>query len=72
MKALRFIALALMAFVLGATNANAQNAQTKAQLTKIRAAYTKAQTLAEKGIKVARRTVAKYRGELNINSSYER
>ncbi|MBP3772664.1 MAG: RNA polymerase factor sigma-54 [Treponema sp.] len=28
--------------------------------------------LAEKGIKVARRTVAKYRGELNINSSYER
>lgn len=28
--------------------------------------------LAEKGIKIARRTVAKYRGELNINSSYER
>ena len=28
--------------------------------------------LAEKGIKVARRTVAKYRGELNINSSYAR
>lgn len=28
--------------------------------------------LAEKGIKVARRTVAKYRAELNINSSYER
>lgn len=28
--------------------------------------------LAEKGIKVARRTVAKYRSELNINSSYER
>ena len=28
--------------------------------------------LAQKGIKVARRTVAKYRGELNINSSYER
>ena len=28
--------------------------------------------LAEKGIKVARRTVAKYRGELNINSSYGR
>ena len=28
--------------------------------------------LAEKGIKVARRTVGKYRGELNINSSYER
>ncbi|MBR1721202.1 MAG: RNA polymerase factor sigma-54 [Treponema sp.] len=28
--------------------------------------------LAEKGIKVARRTVEKYRGELNINSSYER
>nr|MCR4822598.1 RNA polymerase sigma-54 factor [Treponema sp.] len=28
--------------------------------------------LAEKGIKVARRTVAKYRSQLNINSSYER
>ena len=28
--------------------------------------------LAEKGIKVARRTVAKYRGELNVSSSYER
>ena len=28
--------------------------------------------LAEKGISVARRTVAKYRGELHINSSYER
>lgn len=28
--------------------------------------------LAEKGIKIARRTVAKYRGELNISSSYER
>ena len=31
-----------------------------------------ADALAEKGIKVARRTVAKYRGELHINSSYER
>ena len=28
--------------------------------------------LAEKGIKIARRTVAKYRAELNISSSYER
>ena len=28
--------------------------------------------LAEKGIKVARRTVAKYRNELNVSSSYER
>lgn len=28
--------------------------------------------LAEKGIKIARRTVAKYRSELNVNSSYER
>ncbi len=28
--------------------------------------------LSEKGIKIARRTVAKYRAELNINSSYER
>ena len=28
--------------------------------------------LAQKGIKVARRTVAKYRSQLNINSSYER
>lgn len=28
--------------------------------------------LAEKGIKIARRTVAKYRSELNISSSYER
>ena len=28
--------------------------------------------LAEKGITVARRTVAKYRGELNVSSSYER
>lgn len=28
--------------------------------------------LAEKGIKIARRTVAKYRGELNIDSSYSR
>ena len=60
MKALRFIALALMAFVLGATNANAQNAQTKAQLTKIRAAYTKAQTLAEKGIKGPRKNYQVY------------
>lgn len=31
-----------------------------------------ADALAEKGIKVARRTVAKYRAELHINSSYER
>ena len=28
--------------------------------------------LAEKGIKVARRTVAKYRTQMNLNSSYER
>ena len=28
--------------------------------------------LAEKGIKVARRTVAKYRAQMNLNSSYER
>ncbi len=28
--------------------------------------------LAERGIKIARRTVAKYRSELNVNSSYER
>lgn len=28
--------------------------------------------LGERGIKIARRTVAKYRGELNINSSFER
>ena len=28
--------------------------------------------LAQKGIKVARRTVAKYRSELNIDSSYNR
>lgn len=31
-----------------------------------------ADMLAERGIKVARRTVAKYRGELNIESSFER
>lgn len=31
-----------------------------------------ADLLAQKGIKVARRTVAKYRGELNIDSSYTR
>lgn len=31
-----------------------------------------ADALAEKGIKIARRTVAKYRSELNVSSSYER
>ncbi|NQT59402.1 MAG: RNA polymerase factor sigma-54 [Bacteroidetes bacterium] len=31
-----------------------------------------ADMLAERGIKIARRTVAKYRGELNIDSSFER
>lgn len=31
-----------------------------------------ADVLAERGIKIARRTVAKYRGELNINCSFER
>jgi RNA polymerase sigma-54 factor len=31
-----------------------------------------ADMLAERGIKIARRTVAKYRGELNIESSFER
>lgn len=31
-----------------------------------------ADALSEKGIKIARRTVAKYRAELNISSSYER
>lgn len=60
MKTMRFIVLAIVAITLGATSANAQNAQTKAQLTKIRAAYAKAQQLAEKGMKGPRKNYQVY------------
>ena len=51
MRTLRIIALAVMAVALGTTGAYAQSAKTKARLAEIRAAYAKAQTLAEKGMK---------------------
>ena len=51
MKTLRIIALVIISLAMGASNANAQNAKTKARLAEIRAAYAKAQQLADKGMK---------------------